>query len=121
MKVIFSSGRTVRVRSHGVVQPDGAIVVDQIIEEEGKTPRSRQWRLRREGAGRYSGTLSDAQGPVAGRVQGNALQLRFRAYGLAVEQRIFLQPDGRTALNRMTLRKFGVPVARLDETIRRVG
>lgn len=121
LKLIFSSPRAIHVRSEGAVQGDGTIVLDQVIDEEGKPSRTRRWRLRHEGGGRYSGTLTDAQGPVAGRVQGNALHLRFRAYGLAVEQRIFLQPDGRTALNRMTLRKFGIPVARLDETIRRVG
>jgi hypothetical protein len=121
VKVIFSSPRAIRVRSQGAVQGDGTILVDQIIEEEGKRPRARQWRLRPEGGGCYTGSLSDAQSTVAGRVEGNALHLRFRAYDLAVEQRIFLQPDGRTALNRMTLRKFGVAVARLDETIRRVG
>ncbi|MDQ4087840.1 MAG: DUF3833 domain-containing protein [Pseudomonadota bacterium] len=120
-KVIFSSPRAIRVRSHGAVRGNGTIVVNQIVEEEGRAQRTRQWRLRHEGGGRYTGALSDAQSPVAGQVRGNALHLRFRAYGLAVEQHIFLQPDGRTALNRMTLRKFGVPVARLDETIRRIG
>jgi hypothetical protein len=34
-----------------------------------------------------------------------------------MEQWIYRQPDGRTALNRSTVRVLGVPVAHLSETI----
>lgn len=37
--------------------------------------------------------------------------------GLAAEQFLYLQPDERTLLNRMTVRKFGLVVARVDERI----
>ena len=43
------------------------------------------------------------------------------AGGLIAEQRLSMQPDGDTALNRMTVRKLGVVVAVISETIRRVG
>ena len=39
--------------------------------------------------------------------------------GMTMEQWIYLQPEGRTALNHATVRMFGVAVARLSETISR--
>jgi hypothetical protein len=39
---------------------------------------------------------------------------------VTAEQWIYLQPGGRTALNRMRLTKLGITVGRLDETIRKL-
>jgi hypothetical protein len=39
--------------------------------------------------------------------------------GLDFEQHLALQRGGTTVLNRLTVRKFGVPVATLEETIRK--
>ena len=92
-----------------------------MAQDRGHRPETRQWRFRRLGPNRYAGTLSDAAGPVAGEVQGNMLHLRYPMKGgVSAEQWIYLQPDGRTALNRMRLTKLGITVGRLDETIRDV-
>ena len=40
--------------------------------------------------------------------------------GVQAEQWIYLQPDQRTALNRMRITKLGVTVAQIDETIRKI-
>jgi hypothetical protein len=40
--------------------------------------------------------------------------------GVEVEQQLRLQPDGRTLLNHLTARKWGMPVAWLEETIRKL-
>ena len=40
--------------------------------------------------------------------------------GLHAQQWFYLQPGGQVALNRMVVTKFGLPVASLDETIRRL-
>ena len=37
--------------------------------------------------------------------------------GLKAEQVLTIQPGGRTLVNRMTVRKFGMPVAHVDELI----
>jgi uncharacterized protein DUF3833 len=112
-----------KVRGAGHIERDGTLVLDQRIERQGSRPEQRQWRIRKLGPNRYAGTLSDAHGPVMGEVRGNCLHLRYRlAKGnMAAEQFIYLQPDGRTALNRMTVRKLGITVARIEETIRKVG
>ena len=75
----------------------------------------------RNGPNRFTGTITDARGPVTGEVAGNVLHLRYRtAENLSVEQRITLHPGGRSAHNRMVFKRFGITVARYEETIRRV-
>ena len=120
VNVILSGRHSVRVRSRGRMER-GALLLDQVVEEEGKPARNRRWRLVRSGPNRFTGTLSDARGPVTGDIAGNVLRLRYRSNeGPSVEQRITLHPGGRTAHNRMTFRRFGITVATVEETIRRV-
>lgn len=123
LKVIFSAPKRVAVQGLGHVDPDGTLVLDQRVDQEGKRPRTREWRLREVAPGRYAGTLTDAEGPVRADVHGNRLHLRYRMKdgGLEVEQWIYLQPGGREALNRMSISKFGIGVGRLEETIRKIG
>ena len=119
--VMLSGRHAVRDRSRGRIER-GVLVIDQVVEEEGKPARTRQWRLSRSGANGITGTISDARGPVTGEVAGNVLHLRYRLVegGVSVDQRITLHPGGRTAHNRMTFRRFGLNVATVEETIRRV-
>lgn len=118
--VIMSGKHGVRVRSHGRMEGAGTLVLDQVVQEEGKPARRRVWRLTRSG-NRLSGTLSDARGPVTGEVAGNVFHIRYRSNeGPSVEQWITFQPGGRTANNRMVFRKFGMSVATVQETIRKV-
>jgi hypothetical protein len=119
--VIVSGRHGVRDTSRGRVDRSGALVLDQVLEEEGKPARRRTWRLSRTGTGGVTGTISDARGPVSGDISGNTLHLRYRlAEGPSVEQWITLQPDGRTAINRMTFRRFGLRVATVETVIRKV-
>lgn len=117
---VFAHPRRVTVHGVGQVAPDGTITLEQSVEQEGKAPRQRQWILRPAGAGRFVGTLTGARGPVVAQVRGNRMHIRFEmSHGLIAEQWIYLQPGGQTALNRMSVTKFGVLVAALDETVRR--
>lgn len=119
--IILSGRHGVRDRSRGRIDRDGALVLDQIVEEEGKPARRRSWRLVRAGGNRVTGTISDARGPVTGDIAGNVLHLRYRSVeGPSVEQWITLQPGRRTATYRMTFRRFGLSVATVEGTIRRV-
>jgi hypothetical protein len=120
VSVIMSGRHAVRDRSRGRIEAGGTLVLDQIVEEEGKPARRSSWRLTRSG-NRITGTISDARSPVTGDVAGNVIHLRFRSgEGPQVEQWITLQPDGRTANNLMIFRRFGLIVATLGSTIRRV-
>lgn len=121
VNMLLRGRHAVRDRSRGHMDRDGALVLDQIIEEEGKPVRRSNWRLVRVGPNRFTGTITDARGPVAGEVWGNVLHLRYRTVqGVSVEQWITLHPGGRTAHNHMTFHRFGLSVATLDGTIRRV-
>ena len=118
VRVIMSGRHGFRVRSRGRMERGGALVIEQRVEEEGKRPRVRTWRLVRSGANAITGTLSDARGPVTGEVEGRVIRLRYRlAEGPSVDQRITIHPSGRSAHNRMTIRRFGLTVATVEETI----
>jgi uncharacterized protein DUF3833 len=121
VNIILSGRHAVSDRTRGRRDASGALILDQVVEEEGKPARRRTWRLARAGGNRVTGTISDARGAVTGTVDGNVLHLRYRmAEGPSVDQLITLQPGGRTALNRMTFRRFGLRVATVETVIRKV-
>jgi hypothetical protein len=114
--------RTVQVAGMGRIGPDGVLQLDQSVSLAGKPPVQRQWQLSRNGQGGIAGSLTDASGPVTGAMEKGRLRLRFAMKGgFRAEQILALQADGRTLKNVMIVRKFGLPVARLDETITKVG
>jgi len=121
VNMALSGSHGVRARGIGRIEQSGALVLDQIVEEEGKPARRLTWRLVRSGANRLTGTLTGAEGPVNGVVTGNVLHLSYRSsLGPWVEQWITMHPGGRSASNRMTFRRFGFGVATMEEVIRRV-
>ena len=121
LRKLFSSPVKVSVDSVGRMR-NGTLVLDQTIRESGKPASTRRWTIVRAGPDRYSGTLTDAVGNVAGRVEGPRLYIRYTMkHGLMVQQQLAEQPDGRTILNRLVVSKLGVRVATLDETIRKLG
>lgn len=120
LRIAFKGATPVRVEGEGHVDPDGTLVLVQHVRQGDKPVTTRSWHIRPAGPGRYTGTLTDATGPITGDVTGNLLHLRFTMKGgLDTEQWLYLQPGGQVALNRMVVRKFGVTVAALSETIRR--
>ncbi len=109
-----------RVQGMGRIDPDGELVLDQSIAFEGKRVRQRTWRLRRIDAHHFTGTLTDAVGPVQAQAYGDLLHLRFRLKGVpmgSMEQWLYLQDDGRTLMNEGVVKIGGVTVRRLSERI----
>lgn len=120
LKIIFSGEKHTHVVGHGHVEPDGTLVLVQRIEKGDKPPRERTWRISPTGNGRFTGSLSDAEGSVSAFVRGNLMHVQFKTTsGFNTEQWLYLQPGGQVALNRMVIRKFGIPIAALEETIRK--
>jgi hypothetical protein len=100
---------------------DGSLILDQTIRESNKAPSARRWTIRRVSPDRYSGTLTEATGDVRGRSIGPRAYIAYSMKrGLDVEQQLAEQSDRATVINRLVVRKFGVQVASLSETIRRV-
>lgn len=121
VQMALSKPHVVRDRSRGRMEGASALVIDQIVYEEGKPARRRAWRLVRTGGTAVSGTISDAKGPVRGTLSGATLHLKYRlAEGPSVEQWITLQPGGRSARNRMVFHRFGLKVATVETAIRKV-
>jgi hypothetical protein len=118
LKVILRKAKPVTVRGTGRMRADGTLVLDQMVTEGDKPPRARRWLLRQTTPGHYTGTLSDARGPVSGEVDGATLRLSFTSDGgFRIRQTLTLQPDGRTLANRLEARRFGIRVAVLTEQI----
>lgn len=121
LSIVLRQPRPLTVAGEGRLRPDGVLVLVQRVEQAGAAPRTRRWEIRRVAPGRYAGTLSDATGPVQGESSGNRLHLAYRSKQGRVEQWLTLSPDGRTAENRLTVKRLGVVIARVDETIRKYG
>ncbi|WP_415642339.1 DUF3833 family protein [Sphingomonas antarctica] len=120
LKIITKDYKSVSVDSVGRVDGD-TLVIDQHISVRGESSKDRQWRLRRDGPGKYSGTLTEATGPVTAEVEGDRLHIRYPSKDGAVEQWLSLAPDTTYADNRLTVKKLGIVVATLEETITRRG
>ena len=109
---------TVHVESVGTRLDDGAVRLVQTVRRGDADPYKRTWLLRREAPGRWTGTLTEAEGPVEATADGNELRIRYRTGTFTtVRQRLLLQPGGSVALNRLTVTVLGVPIARLSERI----
>ena len=120
LHLITGAQRQVSVDSMGTPDRHGGIVLDQAIREEGKPPRSRRWVLDPAGDNRWSGTLSDAKGPVEVERTPIDVSIRYRMKsGPDVVQHLKLAADG-TAENHMSVTRFGLEVATLDERIRKL-
>ncbi|MBA3525962.1 MAG: DUF3833 domain-containing protein [Pseudomonadota bacterium] len=133
--VAFFAGRThgeamldtliespVRVTVDSVGRMRGnALVLDQVIRSADKPARIRRWTMWPVSPNRFSGSLTDATGPVHGTTEGPRAYIRYTMKnGFKVEQQLALQSDGRTILNRLEVTKFGLRVATLTETIRKL-
>lgn len=118
---IVSGRHTVRNRSEGRRDASGALLLDQVIEEQGKPARRSNWRLVHVGGNRITGTTNDVRGAVTGEFTETSLHLRYHMNnGTSVKQWITLGSDGRTARNRMTYHRFGIKVATVVTEIRKV-
>lgn len=97
------------------------LILDQTIREGASPPSARRWTMRPFAPNRYSGTLTDAAGPVTVIVTGSRADIRYTTKaGIDIEQQLVLQRDGKTIFNRLRAHKFGVWVATLNETIRKL-
>jgi hypothetical protein len=120
LKIVFSSTVPLVVDSVGRIEGKEFVLIDTVHEGD-KPVRMRKWVTHEVAPGHFSGTLSDATGPVDILVRGNTATVRYTMNtGLRIEQVMQLQPDGRTLTNHVIARRFGLKFAHVDGTVRKV-
>jgi len=120
-KVVMKKPYKVSSQGVGRIDPDGALLLVQQVEEGEEPRKERRWRIRQIAPNRFAGTMSEAIGPVNVEKVGARFRFRFRIKnGLAVEQWLMPLADGMSARSTLTVRKLGIPVAIGESLIRRL-
>lgn len=121
MKLALKRPSKLVVDSIGGKGDRGDFVLIDTVREEGKPVRTRKWIMRPLGPNHFTGSLTDAVGPVDVVVDRDSATIRYTMKGgLKVEQQLQLQGDGKTITNKVTVRKFGLKFARVEGTIRKL-
>ena len=119
LRVRARRARPVTVESRGEADAAGVFHLRQRVTV-GDATTCRAWTMRRTADGGLAATLSEAPAGVSVRADGARLHIRYALPGLVrVRQTLALRPGGASADNRLTAFVLGVPIARLDEEIRR--
>ncbi len=112
LKVVMHSPAATRSVGRGEIEPDGSLSLVQLVDDGEHSPHVRRWRIQQIAAGHFSGSMSEASGPVTiDQVDG---RYRFRfgmSGGMWVEEWITPLAGGRSATTDLTVRKFGITVA----------
>ena len=109
------------VDSVGGHNKEGEFVLIDTVQEEGKPVRKRTWVMHPVGADHFSGSLSDATGPVDVVVHGNSATIDYIMTDghLHITQEIQLQPNG-TLSNHVIAKKFGIKFGQVDGIVRKL-
>ena len=121
MKAIMKKTHRVESIGRGTIGPDGALTLVQQVHDEGEAPHERIWHIRQVGPTKFAGTMSEATGPIVIEQVGDGYRFRFNLKGgLAAEQWLIPNRDGNSGSSILTVRKFGMTVARSEATVRRL-
>ena len=121
VKVIFKRPYRSRCLGQGRIEPDGSLTLVQRVEDEGKPPHERRWRVRQLAPGHFTGTMSEASSPVEIEQVGNRYRFRFTMNGsLSVEQWLIPLPGAMSARTDTRIRKFGMTVATTAGMVRKL-
>ena len=120
LKIAFHDPAKLIVDSVGGKGDRGDFVLVDTVHEGDKPVRTRKWVMQPAGPNHFTGSLTDAVGPVDIVVNGDAATIRYTMKNrMTVEQ--WLSPAGeKTVRNRMKVRRLGLVVAHFDETIRKL-
>jgi hypothetical protein len=120
-KVVLHRPYRTHAIGRGRIERDGSLTLVQRVDDEGKGPHERVWKVRQTGPGRYVATMTDALGPVVIDQVGNGYRFRFRMKGnLGVEQWLKPLDGGNSAESITKVKKFGMTVATSDAVIRKL-
>src|SRR6476619_2319567 len=121
VKVMFHKEYGTHTTGLGRIEPDGSLTLVQRVFDDGKPPHERRWRVRQVGPGRYTGTMTEAVGPVTIDQIGERYRSRFNMDGrLSVEQVLTPLTGGRTARNSARVRNFFNDAATTERFVRKL-
>jgi len=121
VKVIMKKPYESRTVGRGQILPDGSLSLVQQVHEDGKSAQRRHWRIKQTDRDSFTGTMSEAIGPVAVEELGDRFRFKFKMKGnVSVEQWVIPLADGKTARTKMTARKMGMRVATSEGTLRKL-
>ncbi|MBW8785930.1 MAG: hypothetical protein JF593_15075 [Novosphingobium sp.] len=119
LKVVLHHGQPTSTVSNGTILGN-QLVLRQTVKIGSEPARAREWRLARVGADGVAGSMTEASGPISGKLVNRELVLDYGMQGgMQVHQLIRFAADGMRAENHMAIRRFGMTVGHLDEEIRR--
>jgi hypothetical protein len=120
LKIVFHRASKLIVDSVGRREGKNFVLLDTVHEGD-KPVRTRQWVTSEVAPGHFTGTLSDATGPVDIVVSGDTATIRYVMQGgLNIVEQMQLRADGRTLANHVEAHKFGLQFAHVDGTIRKL-
>ncbi|MEO7410978.1 MAG: hypothetical protein ABIU10_06625 [Sphingomicrobium sp.] len=121
IKVFMKKAYWSRTSGNGKILADGTLALVQQVQDSGAAPHMRKWQIRQVAAGRFTGTMSDAIGPVAVQEVNGKYRFSFTLKGnLAVEQWLTPLPGGKSANSKISIRKLGMRVASSEGTIHKL-
>ncbi len=121
LKVAFKHSVPVVVDSVGGKGDKGDFVLIDTVHEGDKPVRTRKWIMRQVGPGHFTGSLSDAVGPVDITLNGKTAIVQYMmSGGLKLRQQMDLQPDGKTLVNHVSVTKFGMKFGSVEGKIRKL-
>jgi hypothetical protein len=121
VKLMMKKPYRTHASGRGEIASDGSLTLIQRIEEDGEPPHVRRWHMRKVGPGRFTGTMSDARGPITVEKVGDRVRFRFKMKGgVSIEQWLTPMPGGKAARNKLSIKKLGIKVGSSDGVIRKV-
>jgi hypothetical protein len=121
MKVVLKKPVPLIVDSIGGKGDRGDFVLIDTVHEGDKPARQRKWIMRQAGPDHFSGTLTDAVGPVDVQIDGDMALIRYMMKGgLKIEQHLKLAADGRSLSNQVVAKKLGMKFAHVEGTVRKL-
>lgn len=117
IRVIAKKPFLSRSIGRGEITADGVLHLVQRVEEEGRS-FERRWIIRQTAPRQFSGTMTDAKGPVTVVEVDGRYRFHFKMKGnVSVEQWLTPLPGGKSAHSKITFRKFGITVGNAEGTI----
>jgi hypothetical protein len=121
LKVVLKKPVPLIVDSVGGKGDRGDFVLIDTVHEGDKPVRQRKWIMREAGPNHFTGSLTDAVGPVDVQIDGDTASIRYvMKGGLQVQQELRLQGDGKTLSNHVVAKKLGLKFAHVDGTVRKL-